>query len=90
MTRRHKLIAPRRPAAENYLLPSGAYTGNSGEYVAQWRALCRRVEAALPGWECYAFDPDLSLRRSTGRGGLLELPVDVAQRIAELVEGEGK
>lgn len=69
---------------EHYNLPSGETTTEPETYVDAWRSLARGVEAALPGWECYAFDPGVSLRRSNGRGGILELPLDVAQRVANL------
>lgn len=74
--------------SELFNLPSGATTSDSSEYVRAWRELVTQVEKALPGWESYGFDPGVALARSDGRSGILSLPLDVAQRLAELVKGK--
>lgn len=68
----------------NHMLPSGKGTNKTRVYIDEWRKLTAAVEAALPGWVCYGFDPGVALYRRGGQWHFIDLPVSAAQRIAYL------
>lgn len=60
-------------------LPDGSETRSTTRYTREWRALARAVEAQLPGWKAYAYEPGIAFRTPHGSESL---HVDVCLALA--------
>lgn len=65
-------------------LPNGKSTEDQDEYVSAWRSLAQGVLTLMPTYQTHSFDPVLGF--TVGRYGYVDVPVDLAMAIRDMLE----